>query len=240
MVSLGFIVPNLLRAAASLTLEFANCRRHQWIGFPHLLPEHEAQSLSWNQFRLCCIGWVFGCFGVFFTLEKGGVWRRKEENLERKQQARLVWPGRGCDVWTRAVGNGLEPPQSICRMRAHRHLQSVLEADQGPEPKLPVIQALSPGLNSIFFTSHRMRLLCCSTAAQQWHPGAISFAVEISLLISKSTRTSAKTPLKELGKIPINVNNFWSICFTPWILAVSKRRALLPDYLCCCLFGWVI
>lgn len=193
--------------------------------------------------KLSFVGFLVGlssfppCAREGFEEVKRRSWRESSSQGWFDQAA---WRQRGCDVQTCAVGKGPEPRQSICQMITRSHLQSVLEGDQGPEPTLPVIQALSPGLHSIFFTSHRMRNSCCSTVAQQWHPGAISFAVEISLLICKSICTSAKNPLKALGKIPINVNNFWSICFPPWFLAVSKRRALVLHYLCCYLFGWVI
>lgn len=91
------MVTNLLRAAASLTVEFANWRRHWWINFLHLPREHVAQTLSGNQlnswWRADCVVLGFWLVWAFFSpLFEGGVWRGEEEKLERKQQARLVWP----------------------------------------------------------------------------------------------------------------------------------------------------
>lgn len=127
-------------------------------------------------------------------------------------------------IYICAVGNGLEPWRSICQMITCSHLQSVLEADQRPEPMLRVIQAISLGLNSIFFTSHTIRLFCCSTVAQQWHPGAISSAVEISLLTARSVCTWAKTPPKLLGKNPNNVNKLLIHLFHSMFFKRKKKK----------------
>lgn len=198
----------------------------------------------------------FSLLFYFYILLQG--WERKVEKLDKNQQPWPVWPCRldgsmACDVYTCAVGNGLEPLRSICQMITCSHLQSVLEADQRSEPILQVIQAFSLGLNSIFFTSHRIRIFCCSTVAQQWHPGAILFAVEISLLISQSICTWANPPWNHLERSPSMSTSFWSICFTLCFLTVNKKekengkkkkkrrkRAFVPNYLGYYLFGLVI